>query len=957
MAWPQLSDYSDAVQDPRNFEDADLRAGRVVTTAQGLPRPAAGRFACVYEVRSPAGARFAVRCFSQKVTDQQRRYQLLTDHLAGFTSPYLVGFTFLERGILVRGAWYPIVKMDWVDGRPLNMVVEDALAYPGTLLSLAKQWRALIAAVRGLSMAHGDLQHGNVLVTPQGDVRLVDYDGMFVPAMQGEKAPELGHPNYQHPKRAERHFNEDLDGFAALEIFLGLRALASDRTLWQRFNDDDNLVLKKADFENPARSPAVGALRASKDPIVRGLTDHLLRFCAVEPDQVPPLEEVLRGFSPKDLFPPALLRKAKPRAAAAPASPPPQPQPVGPPPAQTPQASSSPIRLTLQPRLSCDPYVQAGPMFRGSPGVLSLKVRNTGGGMLTVRAACRDPWVQPVQPVVTVAREGFIQFRVDTRACGVGEKTTFVDISSNGGNAFAILEFDVVSRAASVPQPLASGWARLREAPRWVRASVGALGVVALLSLVWPSGSRGRAPAPGTAAPRPTGWAAAGATARVSASPPAVPGQEATWVSPVEVAASSVWPPEPELSSTAFGPEKVVDGSPFTAWASMEREGTPWLEVNFGRQEAVDGLAMASGWTSPSNTHWVRHPAVVKVRLQFDSGPDALLDLPPGPSFWTVASFPRRETSRIRLVVLATRLGEDAGGHEAVISELWYRSARSPHRAVPARPYHGSIPIEDPFEWFDGRQVSLAVSGSLAGEMGGGTWEKEGPSCALRRGRQAVAKAPAAESSAAMAREMAKLWAGRWESENREWVMELDVKADSSLSGRVAHRFRGEECPIRDGVIEDADRARFAPPSPMRNVPASATIRRQADGSLVVRAQNHWLPRPDRFWKAAPLMPGKVMGVRGRNVTVGLGKKDGVREGTYLAVVLAHYPVHFEGKLLGHEETELVVRSVEEETCDALPVDPEELLPASGDVVRMMQQQDGPPRWVPGAGPSRIRRR
>ena len=37
-------------------------------------------------------------------------------------------------------------------------------------------------------MAHADLQHGNVILVPKGDqlaLKLIDYDGMYVPALAG----------------------------------------------------------------------------------------------------------------------------------------------------------------------------------------------------------------------------------------------------------------------------------------------------------------------------------------------------------------------------------------------------------------------------------------------------------------------------------------------------------------------------------------------------------------------------------------------------------------------------------------------------------------------------------------------------------------------------------------------------------------------------------------------------
>ena len=85
----------------------------------GMPVVATGQFACVYKVT--AGNReMAVRCFTREVKDQQVRYGLLHEYLDAVLPESFVRFQYLERGILVKGNWYPIVRMDWARGEPLN---------------------------------------------------------------------------------------------------------------------------------------------------------------------------------------------------------------------------------------------------------------------------------------------------------------------------------------------------------------------------------------------------------------------------------------------------------------------------------------------------------------------------------------------------------------------------------------------------------------------------------------------------------------------------------------------------------------------------------------------------------------------------------------------------------------------------------------------------------------------
>jgi hypothetical protein len=46
VSYPQITDYQDAVQDPRHtFSDTELKAGSVALSPSGLPMPMSGGFA------------------------------------------------------------------------------------------------------------------------------------------------------------------------------------------------------------------------------------------------------------------------------------------------------------------------------------------------------------------------------------------------------------------------------------------------------------------------------------------------------------------------------------------------------------------------------------------------------------------------------------------------------------------------------------------------------------------------------------------------------------------------------------------------------------------------------------------------------------------------------------------------------------------------------------------------
>ncbi len=295
MPWPAMTDFTEAVQTPeRCFEGQDIALGTAALTPRGLPLVYSGNFASVYKMITPSGD-VAVRCFTREVRDQQERYGHLSDYLRGVRPEVFVGFQYVEQGIRVRGQWYPIVKMEWAQGDRLDKFVEDHLDAPEMLLDLAAKWRGTNGTLRGLRIAHNDLQHGNVMAQEQGALRLVDYDGIFLPRFEGEYSPELGHKHYQHPARSTRDYHDGIDNFPALVVYLSLLALGVDPQLWDRFYNQDNLLFTQGDFAVPGNSDCFKALKNSPDANVAGLAAVLEELCSQPVDQVPDLESVLQG--------------------------------------------------------------------------------------------------------------------------------------------------------------------------------------------------------------------------------------------------------------------------------------------------------------------------------------------------------------------------------------------------------------------------------------------------------------------------------------------------------------------------------------------------------------------------------------------------------------------------------------------------------------------------------------
>jgi regulation of enolase protein 1 (concanavalin A-like superfamily) len=318
MSWPLSQDYNEAIQDPRsNLGDAELKAGEAVTNALGIPMPRSGNFADVYEVRCPSGSRWAVKCFTREVHGLRERYAEISRYLSQVNLPFMVDFKYLEKGIRVRGQWFPVLKMQWVEGFVLNEFVRDNLDKKPILQALGQIWLRMSRRLRKAQLAHCDLQHGNVLFVPGNSanslaVKLIDYDGMCVPSLAGKNSGEVGHPAYQHPERLRSGaYNQQVDRFSLLSIAAALRCLTvGGRSLWERYDNGDNLLFRQTDLQAPVESPLFRELLAIDDPQAQVLVKELYRACQVPLSAVPLLTDLLPEEKPASKVMTAAARQA-----------------------------------------------------------------------------------------------------------------------------------------------------------------------------------------------------------------------------------------------------------------------------------------------------------------------------------------------------------------------------------------------------------------------------------------------------------------------------------------------------------------------------------------------------------------------------------------------------------------------------------------------------------------------
>lgn len=276
------------------------------------PRPRSGAFATVYKGTTSDGADVALRVFTRASgTEQRERYSAISnylDSLNGSRPSCLVGFKFFEKGIRIAskgGKWFPLLTMDWVPGDTLfDWIRSTCQSRNGRALgSASEKWVELVSDLTRVQIAHGDLQHGNVMVTPSNELKLVDYDCMCVPVLVGRRNLEIGVEPYQHPQRDETTLlYPGLDNFSALYILVVMRALTADPQLWFGYNERpneelyDKLLFRKEDFDAPHDSALFKDLRRSSDEKVRKWADELFGLYRVPIKDVPPLDQFVNDF-------------------------------------------------------------------------------------------------------------------------------------------------------------------------------------------------------------------------------------------------------------------------------------------------------------------------------------------------------------------------------------------------------------------------------------------------------------------------------------------------------------------------------------------------------------------------------------------------------------------------------------------------------------------------------------
>ncbi len=245
------------------------------------------------------GRNYAIRFFLRGDEDTFRRYQVLATFLANKDFSWRVPFQFLKNEVLIDGLFYPIVKMDWVEGTPLNDFIESNAGDKQVLLNLQQKLAALSGTLEDAGVGHGDLKYNNIFIGKDDydfNVKLIDYDSMFIPAFAGKKSLEIGSPGFQPLKRLSSHFFKEIDRFSIWVLLATIEAVSTDATIWKQvgkggFNNDDSLF-SATDFFNPSESSIFQKLEGYNNPVLNFYLQTIIDHCKTSDFKAIPKPEV-----------------------------------------------------------------------------------------------------------------------------------------------------------------------------------------------------------------------------------------------------------------------------------------------------------------------------------------------------------------------------------------------------------------------------------------------------------------------------------------------------------------------------------------------------------------------------------------------------------------------------------------------------------------------------------------
>ena len=247
-----------------NIHDNNLNGYKPIPGLLG-PMFYPGGFGVVFPLENSAGHKYAFRVWHKEIKGIRDRTNKIAQYLQTLNLPYFVEFDYVPGGLTVEEEdgqpTVDTVRMEWVEGDNLHNFITNSKEnnseadFKIKMRNLAANFKKMFKDLHQVGVSHGDLQHGNVVIKDDLSIKLVDYDSVYVPTIQGEEQITSGLTGYQHPIRKTTCTQAAPydDYFSELIIYSGLLALSIKPDLWpddEEEIDNFSFLFNESDFNN-----------------------------------------------------------------------------------------------------------------------------------------------------------------------------------------------------------------------------------------------------------------------------------------------------------------------------------------------------------------------------------------------------------------------------------------------------------------------------------------------------------------------------------------------------------------------------------------------------------------------------------------------------------------------------------------------------------------------------------
>jgi serine/threonine protein kinase len=296
MIYPSRSEIVTAIRNPQiSFGTDEFKNGSTFTNGSKIIQYSGG-YSVVFPYLTSKGEKIALRCWIADINQAKERIRNISNFFTKNDSPYFVNVNYVEDELLVNGCFYPIVTMDWVEGLNLKEYINKHINQSSILEKLANDFLEMVKFLHSINVAHGDLQHGNILIKDNGDLILVDYDSMYVESLKGMPDTIKGLAGYQHPNRVNnKEITPNLDYFSELIIYLSILIYIDKPHLWNKYYQSEDLLFSLKDFLDYSKSDLIKEINKSSNPVIHQLFVELEKALKIDDiNNLKPLEILIK---------------------------------------------------------------------------------------------------------------------------------------------------------------------------------------------------------------------------------------------------------------------------------------------------------------------------------------------------------------------------------------------------------------------------------------------------------------------------------------------------------------------------------------------------------------------------------------------------------------------------------------------------------------------------------------